>query len=87
MPGLLDPSLDEIVRPLMQLLEESLHTIVQEDSCTSNPVNTKRLERLGRVLNWVVKVRGWKAVGKYINACRLQLPTMTCSSPLSINNT
>lgn len=67
MPGLLDPSLDEIVRPLMQLLEKSLHTIVEEDRHTPNPVNPKRLERLGRVLNWVVKVRGWKAVGKYLN--------------------
>lgn len=87
MPGLLDPSLDEIVRPLMQLLEKSLHTIVEEDRHTSNPVNPKRLERLGRVLNWVVKVRGWKAVGKYFNDCRLQLLRMMCSSPLPINNT
>lgn len=71
----------------MQLLEKSLHTIVEEDSCTSNPVNPKRLERLGRVLNWVVKVRGWKAVGKYLNDCRLQLLTMTCSPPFSINDT
>lgn len=72
MPGLLDPSLDEIVRPLMQLLEKSLHAIVEEDRHTSNPVNPKRLERLGRVLNWVVKVRGWKAVGKYFHDCKLQ---------------
>ncbi|OXB38247.1 hypothetical protein LQV05_006482 [Cryptococcus neoformans] len=76
MPGLLDPSLDEIVRPLMQLLEESLHTIVQEDSCTSNPVNPKRLERLGRVLNWVVKVRGWKAVVPHFPSTIPNLPIL-----------
>ncbi|KIR54961.1 cofactor D [Cryptococcus gattii Ru294] len=76
MPGLLDPSLDEIVRPLMQLLEKSLHTIVEEDRHTSNPVNPKRLERLGRVLNWVVKVRGWKAVVPHFPSTIPNLPIL-----------
>ncbi|KAK8845579.1 hypothetical protein IAR55_006295 [Kwoniella newhampshirensis] len=63
LPGLLDPSLDEIVPPLMEKLEENLH-ILTEDQRTQQ-VNAGRLERLGRVLNWVVKVRGWKAVAPH----------------------
>ncbi|GMK59904.1 hypothetical protein CspeluHIS016_0901210 [Cutaneotrichosporon spelunceum] len=57
MPGLLDPALDDIVPPLMAKLASSLSELV-----ANNPSNPARLARLGRVVNWVVKVRGWKAV-------------------------
>ncbi|KAL1413221.1 hypothetical protein Q8F55_000974 [Vanrija albida] len=56
MPGLLDPALDNIVPPLMGALSSALA------SGTANPA---RLARVGRLVNWVVKVRGWKAVGAY----------------------
>ncbi|WWD22528.1 hypothetical protein CI109_107021 [Kwoniella shandongensis] len=63
LPGLLDPSLDEIVPPLMEQMENSLHILAeQEEGDRTKQINPGRLERLGRVLNWVVKVRGWKAV-------------------------
>ena len=28
-----------------------------------NIVNPTRLARIGRLVNWVLKVRGWKAIG------------------------
>jgi hypothetical protein len=51
LPGLLDPYLEEIVAPLMCEIAG-----LRGDE--------RRLYRLGRLVNWVVKVRGWKAVGK-----------------------
>ncbi|BEJ12462.1 hypothetical protein CspHIS471_0209220 [Cutaneotrichosporon sp. HIS471] len=60
MPGLLDPALDDIVPPLMARLASSLEHLL-----ASKPLNPARLARLGRVVNWVVKVRGWKAVIPY----------------------
>ncbi|WVQ80901.1 hypothetical protein IAT38_003008 [Cryptococcus sp. DSM 104549] len=63
LPGLLDPSLDAVVPPLMEVLGKYLHVLVaEEEGSNTSGVNAKRLERVGRVLNWVVKVRGWKAV-------------------------
>ncbi|WVO16748.1 hypothetical protein L204_104432 [Cryptococcus depauperatus] len=62
MPGLLDPSLHEIVPPLMNILENALRIMDGKDTNTGTNINSKRIERLGRVINWVVKVRGWKIV-------------------------
>lgn len=61
MPGLLDPALDDIVPPLMSALSAALEQLAGEGPAP----NAARLERLGRVINWVVKVRGWKAVIPY----------------------
>lgn len=60
MPGLLDPALDDVVPPLMATLAASLEHLL-----AGKPPNLARLARLGRVVNWVVKVRGWKAVIPY----------------------
>lgn len=60
MPGLLDPALDDIVPPLMTALAAALDNLL-----AGSAPNPARLARLGRVVNWVVKVRGWKAVVPY----------------------
>jgi hypothetical protein len=62
MPGLLDPALDDIVPPLMSLLGTQLASLAEGTGPQPNPA---RLARIGRLVNWVVKVRGWKAVGAY----------------------
>jgi len=61
LPGLLDPSLYDIVNPLMDKLIESLTTLAHDPSAE---ISGPRLRRLGRILNWTVKVRGWKAIGE-----------------------
>ncbi|CAK9785549.1 ARM repeat-containing protein [Cutaneotrichosporon oleaginosum] len=60
MPGLLDPALEDIVPPLMDALAAALDNLQ-----AGKAPNAARLARLGRVVNWVVKVRGWKAVIPY----------------------
>ncbi|EIW73358.1 hypothetical protein TREMEDRAFT_26174 [Tremella mesenterica DSM 1558] len=71
LPGLLDPSLGEILSPLLDKLSSALDLLVNESELI---VNAARLHRLGQVINWLVKVRGWKAIVphfpsdiKYIN--------------------
>ncbi|RXK40761.1 hypothetical protein M231_02013 [Tremella mesenterica] len=58
LPGLLDPSLGEILSPLLDKLSSALDLLVNESELI---VNAARLHRLGQVINWLVKVRGWKA--------------------------
>ncbi|OCF59625.1 cofactor D [Kwoniella mangroviensis CBS 10435] len=83
LPGLLDPSLDEIVPPLMDLLGANLHILVsKEEDDIKKTVNPKRLARLGRLLNWIVKVRGWKAVVPHLPSSIPNLPMLvTLLSP------
>jgi hypothetical protein len=61
MPGLLDPALDDIVHPLMLVLGTQLQRLAENGPAPNNA----RLARVGRLVNWVVKVRGWKAVSAY----------------------
>ncbi|WRT63818.1 uncharacterized protein IL334_000743 [Kwoniella shivajii] len=89
LPGLLDPSLDEIVPPLMDQLGQTLH-MISEGTDTKRPisVNSKRLERLGRLLNWIVKVRGWKAVVPHFPSSIPFLPLLvTLLSPSTAPST
>ncbi|TYJ51709.1 hypothetical protein B9479_007714 [Cryptococcus floricola] len=74
LPGLLDPSLHEVVPPLMTLLENSLRILDGQLDNDTVTVSGKRLERVGRVVNWVVKVRGWKAVVPYFPSSIPNLP-------------
>jgi hypothetical protein len=62
LPGLLDPSLDEIVDPLMGVLSPALTSLADDPS---SRINEGRLHRLGKLINWVVKVRGWKSIGEW----------------------
>jgi hypothetical protein len=59
LPGLLDPSLNDIVTPLLEDLSKALAKLEQGGHPDLN-----RFHRLGRAINWVVKVRGWKGVGE-----------------------
>jgi hypothetical protein len=59
LPGLLDPSLNDIVTPLLEDLSKALIKLEQGGHLDSN-----RFHRLGRSINWVIKVRGWKGVGE-----------------------
>lgn len=61
--GLLDPSLSDIVTPLLEDLSTALAKLEREGQLNSN-----RFHRLGRAINWVVKVRGWKGVGESIRS-------------------
>ena len=61
-PGLLDPSLNETVPPLMDAVAGAVDVLASSNS--SKNVSKKRLSRLGSCVNWVVKVRGWKSVGE-----------------------
>lgn len=81
MPGLLDPALDDIVPPLMEKLNAALERLAS-DGTAPNP---ERLARLGRVVNWVVKVRGWKAVVPYFPSGLTHLHTLIAllSAPAS----
>ncbi|WWD08947.1 hypothetical protein V865_007062 [Kwoniella europaea PYCC6329] len=83
LPGLLDPSLDEIVPPLMDLLGANLRILVNnEENDIKKTVNPNRLARLGRLLNWIVKVRGWKAVVPHFPSSIPNLPMLiTLLSP------
>ncbi|WVQ93564.1 hypothetical protein IAU59_000639 [Kwoniella sp. CBS 9459] len=83
LPGLLDPSLDQIVPPLMDLLGKNLQKLSDaQDANTIVQMNPKRLARLGRVLNWIVKVRGWKAVVPHFPSSIPNLPMLvTLLSP------
>nr|XP_019014520.1 uncharacterized protein I206_00602 [Kwoniella pini CBS 10737]OCF53301.1 hypothetical protein I206_00602 [Kwoniella pini CBS 10737] len=83
LPGLLDPSLDEIVPPLMDLLSRILYTLAKnDDSINSVVVNSGRLARLGKLLNWIVKVRGWKAIVPHFPSSIPNLPMLvTLLSP------
>lgn len=59
MPGLLDPALEGILPPLMHVLGTQLARLVED---TPPQPDATRLAAIGRLVNWVVKVRGWKAV-------------------------
>jgi hypothetical protein len=64
LPALLDPSLDLIVPPLMAVLSRWIGALVTADQAgESLYVDSKRIGRIGILVNWVVKIRGWKAVG------------------------
>jgi hypothetical protein len=62
LPGLLDPSLEEMVVPLMDRLREAV--VALGDEGAQLHIDSARLNRLGRVIGWIIKVRGWKAVGE-----------------------
>nr|XP_019048752.1 hypothetical protein I302_02526 [Kwoniella bestiolae CBS 10118]OCF27682.1 hypothetical protein I302_02526 [Kwoniella bestiolae CBS 10118] len=83
LPGLLDPSLDEIVPPLMDLPGKNLNILAQDGAASSSKtINSKRLARLGKLLNWIVKVRGWKAVVPHFPSSIPNLPMLvTLLSP------
>ncbi|WVF65933.1 hypothetical protein IAT40_000671 [Kwoniella sp. CBS 6097] len=91
LPGLLDPSLDQIVPPLMEILGRSLQVLVEagaQGASTSAQINRRRLARLGRVLNWIVKVRGWKAIVPHFPSAIPNLPILvTLLSPPSSPST
>jgi hypothetical protein len=55
--------LNDIVGPLLRVLAHQLQ----------NAGEPKRLYRLGSLINWVVKVRGWKAVGESLGRATLML--------------
>ncbi|WVQ76181.1 hypothetical protein IAR50_005840 [Cryptococcus sp. DSM 104548] len=74
LPGLLDPSLHEMVPPLMSLLEKTLRVLDRQAEDGADKVNGRRLERVGKIVNWVVKVRGWKAVVPYFPSTIPNLP-------------
>ncbi|WWC85834.1 uncharacterized protein L201_000701 [Kwoniella dendrophila CBS 6074] len=77
LPGLLDPSLSEIVQPLIERLTVVLTMMVDDKTeRNANNINSKRLARLGRLLNWVVKVRGWKAVVPQLPSSIPNLPVL-----------
>lgn len=61
LPGLLDPALHEIVPPLMGRIAGYLRDLQRGDL---KPDAALSLLATGRVVNWVVKVRGWKATSK-----------------------
>ncbi|ORY25084.1 armadillo-type protein [Naematelia encephala] len=75
LPGLLDPYLDEIVSPMMRLLAHHLN-ILAEAQGDPAPVSSRRLSRLGVVINWVVRVRGWKAVIPHFPSSISHLPVL-----------
>jgi hypothetical protein len=52
----------------------------------ANLPNADRLNRLGRVINWVIKVRGWKAVGMSIYRPTSRIRAYSPSSAFSIND-
>ena len=65
LPPLLDPYLGEIIGPLMTTLSFLFHALWhrrREPGAVYS--NTKRIARVGRLVNWVIKVRGRKHVGK-----------------------
>ncbi|KAK4685879.1 tubulin-specific chaperone D, partial [Tremellales sp. Uapishka_1] len=65
LPALLDPSLDLIVPPLLAVLSKHLTRVVEaEQGGQAKYVDADRIGRIGQLVNWVVKVRGWKATGK-----------------------
>lgn len=72
MPGLLDPALDDIVPPMMSKLSAALDRLAGDGPAP----NAARLARLGRIVNWVVKVRGWKAVVPYFPSGLAHLHTL-----------
>ena len=63
-PGLLDPALNAIVPPLMDAIASAVDTLSNNN--TGDTISRVRLARLGCCVNWVVKVRGCKAVGEQI---------------------
>jgi len=72
LPTLLDPHLQHIVPPILQQLRGHFQKILEENS-TKRAIssqngrsrsNTERLARVGKVVSWIVKVRGRKAVSK-----------------------
>ncbi|WVR03591.1 hypothetical protein IAU60_000583 [Kwoniella sp. DSM 27419] len=84
LPGLLDPSLHEIVCPLMEVLGRTLSRIVEDDKNHAHEQITDvgRLARLAKLLNWIVKVRGWKAVVPHFPSGIQHLPILvTLLSP------
>lgn len=77
LPPLLDPYLHDIIPPLMEKLSLHFQAIWQVAEQQSNPrndeqegsaiqisSNTARLARVGRLVNWVIKVRGRKGAGE-----------------------
>lgn len=80
LPPLLDPYLHDIIPPLMEKLSSHFQAIWQvaeqqsnprtsgpEDNASYIPSNVARLARVGRLVNWVVKVRGRKGAGEIMS--------------------
>ncbi|ORX34799.1 armadillo-type protein [Kockovaella imperatae] len=81
-PGLLDPSLGEIVPPLMNALASAVTILTKEQPGT---LSRKRLGRLGKVVNWIIKVRGWKSIVPYFPSTITLLPALVqILSPSSV---
>lgn len=59
LPGLLDPHLDAIIPPFLDKLAGVVGRLASGDGS----IDQTRLNRLGEVINWVIKVRGWKVTG------------------------
>lgn len=78
LPTLIDPALSQIIPPLMEILGQHLGEVVNIKKEGKTPVysNTKRLARLGRVLFWIVKVRGRKGVITYFPPEIQHLPVL-----------
>ena len=46
----------------MDVLASHLKRVVNEDAA----ISAVRLARVGQMVNWIVKVRGWKAIGRFL---------------------
>jgi len=46
----------------MGVLSPALTSLADDPS---SRINEGRLHRLGKLINWVVKVRGWKSIGEW----------------------
>jgi hypothetical protein len=72
LPTLLDPHLQHIVPPLLQQLREHFLKLLDGKTYSrsvasrkaNSSSNLERLARVGKVISWIVKVRGRKAVSE-----------------------
>jgi len=72
LPTLLDPHLQHIVPPILQQLRGHFLELLEERPISRSSSsrngrsgsNVERLARIGKVVSWIVKVRGRKAVSK-----------------------
>ena len=66
LPPLLDPSLHEIIPPLLSVLGLHLEILYNErEERDETYTNVQRLARIGRVVGWVAKVRGRKGIREF----------------------